>query len=360
MNVGIIGSGQLGWMTIIEGRKLPNRYLVLDEKKGPAGFVADAFYTAGRYSEFVEKCDVVTYEFEHVDGRALEAADSAGKLRPGLLPVRLKRERILEKEFLRDSGFPVGSFSVASGREEALRLAGSYERSVVKASQGGYDGKGQYFIDRDNGSPPAIDIEDRFVVEEWIDFDAEASVIASRGAAGEFRAHTPSFNLNRRGMLFYNSAPYGDFGMTDIVRRLMDRLDYVGVMGVEFFIADGRALINEFAPRVHNTGHHTLHGSSISQFEQHVRAITGLPVPEPRLHVPSGVINIIGRDLPPSVQERILSLPGTSIYWYGKEGIRRRRKVGHVNITAASTSGLNSTTKEVSSILYGDDPDSFL
>lgn len=360
MNIGIIGSGQLGWMMILEGRKLPNRYFVLDEKPGPAAHVSDGYFTVDEYRRFTEKCDVVTYEFEHVNAKALEHADRSGKLRPGMMPIRLKRERLLEKEFLRDRHFPVGPFEIASNAGEAKKLAAGYDRAVIKASVGGYDGKGQYLYDGRNPSAVRIEQEGPFVVEEWIDFDAEASIIASRDQDGTFRSHIPSFNLNRKGMLFHNTAPFEDHGMKRIASALMKSLDYVGVMGIEFFIRKGKPLINEFAPRVHNTGHHTLNGSSISQFEQHLRAITHLPVHPPELFIPSGVLNLVGMKLDSRAESNILSVPGTTIYWYGKEGIRKRRKVGHINVNARTLSGLKRKIGDLTDRVYGGYPDRYL
>lgn len=360
MNVGIIGSGQLGWMMILEGRKLPNSYFVLDEKRGPAAMVSDGYFQANSYRRFTEKCDVITYEFEHVSEKALRHAESSGKLLPGMLPVKLKRERLLEKEFLRDQGFPVGAFEVASNASEARRIASRFPGAVIKASKGGYDGKGQYFVDSSSASSVRIEQKGRFVVEERINFEAEASIIASRDQDGTFRSHTPSFNLNRKGMLFYNAAPFPDKGMKRIAASLLKKLDYVGVMGIEFFIRNGKPLINEFAPRVHNTGHHTLHGSSISQFEQHLRAICHLPIHPPELFVPSGILNIVGTALDDKMERRILSIPGTNIYWYRKEGLRRRRKVGHINVTARTVSTLRRKIDELTEIVYGGRPDDFL
>lgn len=360
MNVGIIGSGQLGWMTIIDGRKLPNNYYVLDDTAGPAARIADGYFGLGSYREFVERCDVITYEFEHVNEQVLLHASRSGKLLPGMKPIELKRERVLEKEYLRDEGFPVADFYVAKDADEARRYSTRFESSVIKSSRGGYDGKGQFYADRSTADRLELNVKGSFVVEERVEFEAEASIIASRSPDGKFRAHRPSFNLNRKGMLFYNIAPYRDFGMRKIASSLLERLGYVGVMGIEFFIKDGKAIINEMAPRVHNTGHHTLHGSSISQFEQHVRAITGLPVPEPELFVPSGVLNIIGVHINREMEEKILSVPGTALYWYGKEGIRRRRKVGHVNVMAKTTGSLRKKIDALTETIYAGRPDDCL
>lgn len=354
MDIGIMGSGQLGWMMIIEGRKLKNRYFVLDKDNGgPAAKIADGFFELSDYREFVDKCDVVTYEFENVSTRALEYAQECGKLYPSLEPVRLKKDRTLEKEYLSENGFPIAKYASVGNISELRRVRKDFGKCVIKARGGGYDGKGQYFFEEEEALADDIP-EGSYVIEEFIDYQYEASVIASRDAEGNFSAHKPSYNLNREAILISNAAPIEDHGMTAIVKSLMDRLGYVGVMGVEFYISSGKPIINEFAPRVHNTGHHTLHGSSISQFEQHIRAISGMPVPEPELFVPSGIMNIIGTDPDDTQIRNILSIGGTRYYWYWKNGVRKKRKVGHVNVTSDSYDSLKRKLEQVSELIYGD------
>lgn len=358
MNVGIIGSGQLGWMMILEGRSLENKYFVLDEKMGPAAKISDKYFPTDEYREFVDACDVVTYEFEHVYEKALLYAEEQGKLRPSIVPVELKRDRINEKEFLRKNSFPLADYRIAESFKEAKQYVEDFERSVIKSSTGGYDGKGQIYVKKGEKIPEAE--EGRYVVEEFIDFDAEASVIASRGLDGEFRAHVPSFNYNQSGILIYNAAPFDDYGMTGITKRLMEKLNYVGVMGVEFYILKGRPIINEMAPRVHNTGHHTLQGSSISQFEQHLRAITGLPISEPELFIPSGILNVIGTSISKDQLMRILRTNHARYYWYGKDGVRRKRKVGHINVVSNSTEGVLRKIKDLIDIVYNGHVEDYL
>lgn len=353
MNIGIMGSGQLGWMMILEGRKLNNRYFILDKDNGgPASKIADAFFELSDYREFVDKCDVVTYEFEHVSREALEYAQSQGKLFPSLKPVELKRDRVLEKDFLRENGFPVARYEVAENITELKNVRKNFGKCVIKAVSGGYDGKGQYFFEEEEELTSGIP-EAKYVVEEFIDYKFEASIIASRSRDGTFTSHPPSYNLNQAAILINNAAPIEDYGMEEIARNLMKKLDYIGVMGIEFYITGGKPVINEFAPRVHNTGHHTLHGSSISQFEQHIRAISGMPVPKPELFVPSGIQNIIGIEPDENQIRNILSVEGTRYYWYGKNGVRRKRKVGHVNVTADDYDTLKNRISQVSGIIYG-------
>jgi 5-(carboxyamino)imidazole ribonucleotide synthase len=358
MKIGIIGSGQLGWMMIIEGRKLQNSYYILDSSPGPASRVADGFLPLDEYRKFVDSCDVVTFEFEHVDERALLYAEKRHKLRPSIDAIMLKRERAAEKEFLRSIGIPLARYTIADSGEEAIRDAGGFGRAVIKASRGGYDGKAQYYFNaqKSDAGRMRLPAGERYVVEEHIDFDCEASIIASRDENGIKRYHTPSMNRNEGGILFYNDAPFGDFGMREAASRILDALDYVGVMGIEFFITDGRCIVNEIAPRVHNTGHHTLHGSSISQFEQHLRAITGLPVPEPLLYKPSAIVNAVGTEITREVEMKLLSIPETHSYPYGKRGLRKRRKMGHVNINAGTRSELARRRNQVIRVLYGRKP----
>lgn len=350
ITVGIVGSGQLGWMMIMEGRRLNLRFNVIDgAKTDPAARIADRFYERDDMRKFVDDCDVVTAEFEHVDRRILELADSQNKLIPGIDSIDLKQERIREKQFLKKIGVRVSDFQVTRNREEVAELSDSFDECVIKLSSGGYDGKGQFRKKR--GETVDIPEATGYVIEDYVNYDYEASIIASRTSGGKFYFHTPSINFNEDGILRYSIAPTDDFGMRAKASRIMNSLDYVGVMGIEFFIKDGDSIVNEFAPRVHNSGHHTLLGSSISQFEQHLRTILDFPQHEPELLTPSGIVNIIGKKIDRDLQESLLSIPGSRLYDYGKAA-RPNRKLGHVNLTASSVLDLqekvNMTMKLVS------------
>ena len=353
MRVGIIGTGQLGWMMIIEGRKLGIEFNVLgSDRKAPASKVASYFYEDRDYRKFVDDSDVVTAEFEHVDPAALEYAQDMGKLFPNKESLDLKLERHLEKIYLKEHGIPVTNFHVANSAEEAIRISDEFDESILKTSKGGYDGKGQYRKKR--GEKLKIDNNDQvFVVEEFFNYDFEASIIACRTKKGQIIAHRPSYNFNQDGILMYNYAPCDDFGMFEIAKKLMNSLDYTGVMGIEFFIRDGKATVNEYAPRVHNSGHHTLSGSSISQFEMHLRSILDLPLDTPRLFTHSGIVNIIGRGIDPGIMKQLLSISESKIYDYGKEP-RPRRKLGHINLTAESLDELLQKISTAKKIIYPD------
>lgn len=328
MNIGILGGGQLGLMMINEGRRLPFKFYVMDENGAPACDIADKCFHPTEYKEMVDSSDVVTFEFEHVSSEALQYAQDEGKLLPSIESVELKRERYKEKEYYRDHGLPTPRFVVVRGGDDALRVLRDEFNNygVIKQSKGGYDGKGQYFVKGDPSVASHIKGMDcTFVVEEYVDFDFEASVIGVRSRKGEFSAYPPTFNLNLKGILVYNYGPYGDPKMQDIVRKLAESLNYVGTIGVEFFVKGSSILINEFAPRVHNTGHYTLDGALFSQFDQHVNAITGGEVLPTELTSPSGMLNLLGIDRAPNVR-------AGKVYWYNKKEAKKRRKMGHINV----------------------------
>ncbi|MCL4332694.1 MAG: 5-(carboxyamino)imidazole ribonucleotide synthase [Candidatus Thermoplasmatota archaeon] len=351
MRIGIIGSGQLGWMLIQEGAKFSHEFAVLDTYPGPASNLCNAFYMPGNFQEFVDSCDIVTYEFENGDMQAMLESDRQGKLFPGMLPVKLKKSRIEEKEFLRKNGIPVADFESANSFSEAIERSGKFEKSVIKTSAEGYDGKGQFV--RKRGDPPAGGDEERdYIIEEFVDFRHEASIIIARGRDGETMAFPPSRNRHLHGMLLSTEAPCEDDGMTEIAATLAEKLDYTGVLGVEFFVTDNGPIVNEFAPRVHNSGHNTLSGYHVSQFEQHIRAITGMPLGDTKNLECTGIVNIIGEALTDVQASEILKIKGTKLYDYGKEP-RKRRKIGHVNLTVENAEVLSAGIGEVMRIVYG-------
>jgi 5-(carboxyamino)imidazole ribonucleotide synthase len=349
-SLGIVGSGQLGWMMILEGRKLNIEFSVIgSDPQAPASRIADKFYHDKEYREFVDHCDIITPEFEHVDRQILEYAEKQGKLFPDTKSLDLKLERHREKLYLRDIGIPVVDFYVAENASAALSMSEKFDESIIKTSKGGYDGKGQFHAKK--GDSTELPGDQVYVVEKFIPFDFEASIIVARTKDGRIFFNQPSYNYNQDGILLYNYAPCDDYGMREKASILVEKLNYVGVMGIEFFIKDGKSIVNEFAPRVHNSGHHTLSGSTISQFEQHIRCLLDLPMHEPGLLTHSGIINVLGREIDDSLAGRILSVPGTLLYNYGKKALPRR-KVGHVNVTASSNQELLSRLLEVKRIIY--------
>ncbi|AAY80538.1 5-(carboxyamino)imidazole ribonucleotide synthase [Sulfolobus acidocaldarius] len=350
LKIGILGGGQLGWMMILEGRKYPFTFYVLDDPNTPGCRIADKCFPPEKYKEMIDEVDVVTFEFEHVLDKALEYAQEKEKLFPGINSVELKRERYKEKLYYKEHNLPTPRFLVAEDGEEALKILKEEFNGigVLKESLGGYDGKGQYFIKGDVNKYENLKSKKvKFVVEEFVNFNYEASIIAMRDKNGNFKAYPPTFNYNEKGILVYNYGPLHDNRFEEIAKRLADSLNYVGTMGIEFFVRDGEILINEFAPRVHNTGHYTLDSAYISQFEQHIRAITGIELGSTELLTFGGMVNILGTDdVPPEV------LRYGKVYWYGKPDVKKRRKMGHVNVIGKDLEEVKQKIDIIMKLIY--------
>ena len=339
MKIGILGGGQLGWMTILEGKKLGFEFLVLDKSKdSPACKAADRCFDYCEVDEFAKLCDVVTYEFEHIPDEVLESVSHITL--PSVEVLKLKKSKVEEKLFLKRGGYPVPNFAVAFGKDLSRVVSTFKLPVVVKAESLGYDGKGQYLI-RNGEKLKTVMMnhreEERFLVEEFVDFDFEFSIIGVRNDKGEIKLYPPTINYHEEGILIYNKTADLNLPLAqEIVISLMEELNIVGILCVEFFhTKDGHILINEMAPRTHNTGHWTLDGCYTSQFENLLRAISGLPLGSTKLKSPSGMINIIGKSYEEIDIKRILSLEGSKLYWYGKEK-RSRRKMGHINVVGDS------------------------
>ncbi len=357
MRIGILGGGQLGWMTVLEGKKFGFEFFILDKTKtSPACRVADGCFDYEEVDEFVRLCDVVTYEFEHISDEILENVSHLTLPSVGVL--KLKKSKVEEKLFLKRRGYPVPNFVVAFGEDLESAVAMFNFPVVVKSESLGYDGKGQYLIKEDLGKLKTIKMNhrewERFLVEEFVDFDFEFSIIGVRNSKGEIKLYPPTINYHEEGILIYNKTTNLNFSLAEeIVKSLMEELNIVGLLCVEFFHAkDGRILINEMAPRTHNTGHWTLDGCYTSQFENLVRAISGLPLGSTKLKSPSGMINIIGKSYEEIDIRKILSMEGTKLYWYGKEK-RYRRKMGHINVVGDNQEDVDKKLDYLNDVLFG-------
>jgi 5-(carboxyamino)imidazole ribonucleotide synthase len=351
--IGIIGSGQLGLMMVLEGLKLGLKFNILGNKKDYVCKFASC-YGYEDIDKFLDESDIITFEFEQGNEDAMIAASDMGKLYPNYKSVWLKIERDREKEFLTSKGLPVPRFKIAENGSEALKIIKDEFNgtAVVKRTKGGYDGKGQIYIKNNNFIDQLKTINDRLVIEEFVDFDYECSVIVVRGAR-DFFNYPVSFNYNREGILIYNYGKLEDKGEVKIAKDLTKYLDYRGTMGVEFFIKDGKVMINEFSPRVHNSGHYTLNSSFTSQFENHLRAISNMSLGSTETLNFFGMVNILGKT---DVQSELLKY-GT-VYWYGKENSNPRRKVGHINIIGSSIEDVKTKIDSLISQLYPDNLES--
>jgi 5-(carboxyamino)imidazole ribonucleotide synthase len=349
--VGVLGGGQLGRMFTLRARSMGYGVVVLDpDHASPAGRVADrhlrAAYTDERaLDELATACAAVTTEFENVPAAALERLARASIVRPPVGAVAIAQDRIAEKSFLQHSGFATAPFRAVHDADElhaavaAVRLP-----ALLKTSRLGYDGKGQAIVSDAASAVRAFDRMGRVacVVEERLDLETELSVVLARGADGELAAFPVGENRHREGILETTVVPARVPGRvtadaTSLAVAVAERMEYVGVLGVELFVANGgRLFVNEMAPRPHNSGHYTMDASTVDQFEQQLRVLCGLPLGAPRLLSPVAMINLLGdlwRQGEPRWAEA-LRRPGVRLHLYGKAEPRPGRKMGHLNCLA--------------------------
>lgn len=348
--VAVIGGGQLGRMLGLAGVPLGVRCRFLDPvASAPAGaigpLVVGGLGEERALAELVAGADVVTYEWEGVPAEAARGLDAHLPVRPGWRALAMAQDRLEEKTAFRRLGIEVPAFAPVDDRaslDRALTDVGT--PAVLKTRRGGYDGKGQQVLrapaDADAAFAALGGVP--LLLERLVPFDRELSVIAARGLDGSTRCYPLVENLHRARILQASRAPAPGVdgsiqaAAEDIARRLLDDLEYVGVLAVELFEVDGRLVANELAPRVHNSGHWTIEGAETSQFEQHLRAVLGWPLGSsaPRGH--SAMCNAIGT-LPP--REAVLAVDGAHYHAYGKEP-RPGRKLGHVTVVADSAAQL--------------------
>lgn len=351
--IGVLGGGQLGRMFAMAARRMGYRvHTLAPEHDTPTGQIADVEIVASyddveRIREFASRVDVVTFEFENVSAAAAAAAESCTLVRPNGRALEIAQHRIREKTFLRDQGLPVTPFAVvrtADDLDEAVRRVG--RPAVLKSAAFGYDGKGQARIEPHGDAHAAWNTIGRAeaVFEAFVSLEREISVVAARGVDGSIAQFVPVDNVHRRHILDISVAPalVPDTiasQASEVTRAVLEALDYVGVLCVEFFVArDGRLLVNEIAPRPHNSGHLTFDACRTSQFEQQLRAICGLPLGSTELLRPAAMANLLGDlwDEGEPQWSAALAFPEVKLHLYGKSVARRGRKMGHLTTLAAS------------------------
>ncbi|MGH6955550.1 MAG: 5-(carboxyamino)imidazole ribonucleotide synthase [Caulobacteraceae bacterium] len=347
--IGVLGGGQLGRMLAAAAARLGFDVAVLDpDPAAPAARVA-AHAVAGAYDDpaalarLAALSDVVTFEFENVPAAAVETLVAEGaEVAPSGRALAVSQDRLTEKTFLAEIGAPTVAFAEVNGAkdiETALETLG--RPLLVKSRRGGYDGKGQAWVQRPEEAAAvfaAIGAQ-AAIAEAPADFRRELSVIAARGRDGEIALFPLAENHHEAGILRRTVAPASASAQTAaqaerIAASLLAALDYVGVIGIELFERDdGRLLVNEFAPRVHNTGHWTLDGCEADQFEQHIRAVAGWPLAPAHAIARVEMTNLIGDDA--ADWRRLSAEPETRLWLYGKAEARPGRKMGHVNRLSA-------------------------
>ena len=341
--IGILGGGQLGRMLSVAAARLGFVTQIYEPGANPpAGQVADAVTTAP-YTDaealkaFAQACDVVTYEFENVPTEALDLIEAIVPIRPGREALRVSQDRLTEKTFLQDLGLTVAPFAdVPDAEAMAKAVAEIGAPSILKTRRFGYDGKGQARLRAAEYAEAALaDMQGApAILEGFVDFSHEVSVIAARGTTGEVACFDPGENVHRDGILHTTTVParLTPAQRTDAVllaAKILNALDYVGVLGVELFVTPRGLIVNEIAPRVHNSGHWTQNGCAVDQFEQHIRAIVGWPLGDGSRHTDVVMENLIGDDMdrvPEIAKER-----DAALHLYGKAEVKAGRKMGHVN-----------------------------
>ena len=341
--IGILGGGQLGRMLSVAASRLGLRCHVYEPGEAPpAGHVADAVTTApyedtAALEAFAASVDVITYEFENIPTAALDTLQALCPIRPGREALRVSQDRLTEKTFLTDLGLktaPFADITDAASLKQALEVIGA--PAILKTRRFGYDGKGQARLkSADDAAEALADMNGApAILEGFVDFSKEISVIAARSQDGQVSAFDPGENVHEGGILRTTTVPaeVPSRLMTDAVLlagRILNALDYVGVMGVELFVTPKGLIVNEIAPRVHNSGHWTQNGCLVDQFEQHMRAVAGWPLANGERHSDIVMENLIGDDM-----DRLPGLmadPAVALHLYGKAEVKPGRKMGHVN-----------------------------
>ena len=351
--IGVLGSGQLGRMLALEARRMGYRVHTLSPGVDtPTGQVADLEVSA-EYDDldairaFARGVDVVTFEFENVLNDAADAAAEVVPVRPSGSALHITQQRAREKGFLADRGYPVAPFAKAQSLDElAVALGAVGLPAIVKTSVFGYDGKGQHRINRIEEGERVWGLigHQEAIVEQLVDFSMEISVIAARGLDGAFADYGAIENLHHNHILDLSVCPARvppgiAAEAVHLAHRVLDDLQYVGVLCVEFFVtADGRLLVNEIAPRPHNSGHFTIDACVTSQFEQQVRAVCGLSLGDTAQIKPAAMVNLLG-DLWVNGEPdwaAAMAVPDVKLHLYGKSDPRVGRKMGHLTALGES------------------------
>jgi 5-(carboxyamino)imidazole ribonucleotide synthase len=342
--VGILGGGQLGRMLALAAARLGfNTAVLTPEANAPASRVAmmsivAPYDDAQALGDLARRCDVITFEFENVPAATVEALIAVGaEVAPGPKALATAQDRVAEKSFFQSIGAPTAEFTaIDKAADIGPALARLGAPALLKTRREGYDGKGQAWVESAAGAGAFTAIGGvPAILEAKVPFVREVSVIAARTRSGEMAAYPLAENLHENGVLRRSIAPAQASAATQaeadrIARLLLDKLDYVGVMGVEMFeLADGHLLVNEIAPRVHNSGHWTADACEVDQFEQHIRAVAGWPLGPTRMLAAVEMLNLLGAEA--DDWEKLAADPSARIWLYGKRGSAPGRKMGHVN-----------------------------
>ena len=344
--IGIIGGGQLGRMMALAAKEAGFRIIVLDPTGDcPAAQVADHQITATyddleSLKQLGQQCDVVTFEFENIDHEALNELTKYAYVPQGAEIIRITQDRIFEKAAIVEAGVKVAPYHAIHSEGELLNKIKTLGfPSVLKTSRGGYDGKGQYVLKSADDLKAASKLlqHGSCVLESWVPFEKEVSVIVVRNPRGEIACFPIGENIHKQNILHQTIVPARIAEKTaieayDIARKIADHFSLIGTLAIEMFVTkEGGILVNELAPRPHNSGHYSIEACSISQFGQHIRAVCNWPLAEPMLLKPAVMVNLLGKHLD-GLKKQLIGQPAWSIHLYGKDEPKPLRKMGHVTI----------------------------
>ncbi len=371
--LGILGGGQLGRFFVIAAHELGYQVTVLDpDKNSPAGKIADVhlcadFDDATALKQMAATCQAVTTEFENVPAKSLEKLALTTTVRPSAACVAIAQHRVLEKNFIKDAGLPVAPFAVINSASDLPDDASSLYPAILKVARFGYDGKGQARVKNHTEAQKAFAdfSHETCVLEQMMPLDLEVSVVLARDAQGNIAAFPTAENSHLNGILDISIVPARCSAVLKanaqaLAKKLAEKLDYVGVLGVEFFVVGKQLLVNEIAPRPHNSGHYTIDACVTNQFEQQVRAMTGLPLGDASLHSNAVMVNILGDSWFANVQNNALepawilacSHANLKLHLYGKHEPRKGRKMGHFTVIGQNVKAILNTARIARSELH--------
>ncbi|HHX8279583.1 TPA: 5-(carboxyamino)imidazole ribonucleotide synthase [Vibrio diabolicus] len=341
MHVLVLGSGQLARMMSLAGAPLNIQISAYDVGSGNVVHPLTQQVLGHGLENAIEQVDAITAEFEHIPHDVLDICESSGKLLPSTAAIKAGGDRRVEKALLDNAGVRNAKYYVIETREDFERAIEHVGMPMVlKSALGGYDGKGQWRLKEasqvddiwtEMAECIAATPTQAIVAEEFVPFNREVSLVGARGKDGSVEVYPLAENVHINGVLSLSTAidaPELQAQAKQMLTAVADSLDYVGVLALEFFDVDGTLLVNEIAPRVHNSGHWTQQGAETCQFENHLRAVCGLPLGSTKLIRETSMVNILGEDTLP---EALLAMDGCHIHWYGKEK-REGRKMGHINV----------------------------
>ena len=346
--LGMLGGGQLGRFFVIAAHEMGYKVAVLDpDRNSPAGKIADVHLCAAYDDEaalrsMAEQCAAITTEFENVPAATLEFLAQSRTVRPAAAAVAIAQNRVAEKNFFRDSGLPLAPYAVIQQAKDIPEADSGLYPAILKVARFGYDGKGQARVANAEEACAAFEKfgAEICVLERMLKLDYEVSLVLARDAGGNVEAFSVAENAHLNGILDISIAPArGDAAISEQARAMAievaQKLNYIGVLGVEFFVSEGKLLVNEMAPRPHNSGHYTIDACVTNQFEQQVRALAGLPLGDARQHSPAVMVNLLG-DIWKNGETPAWNLAfaesGLKMHLYGKHEARPGRKMGHFTV----------------------------